>query len=568
MLWFSDKKDLQYYNQTPGAPCYCEEMIYPSDMMLQGNIPAGAGTGTYTISIEVWSVDGNTIYEVATSYFDYYFFTNPVNKLHYFTARLKSFSPAMCAHKCFLIRVGITNAGDPNNFLFANWTERWCISDCCDTAKGIVVTQDGLVASPLVVTVPGTSVPAGALKTNDCGEPMLRLISQFDCYDAFTGDYYGQPDVVLSGAYIPFLKISSIKGRIVRRPREIKRQLSYNCRLQLSESTPQYLLEGFEYFPVWKMAEIENQLHANHIWVDDYTNYREYQFAGGTPFKQIHKCAELFKLETALQDCTQRQVFGCGDCATGVGYTGAMKLFAIPTAYNGGAFYNESKRLVAEDYDGLLTFMRSQSGITQVDDVDISSIDCELYKVFGISGTETLPSFIYYDSTSPANKIYGRVVQNADELCANAVMCTKPAMGEVVIEDVICTAPLLGLPVVSSIPAETVLVRSHGDWIADPELSNALVYRNQVVMNISSFNETIVAPPDSDMLVNYEIIGSVDAAARPQILVVLTNANNDTLPVGAYLSIDNKGLIRYSGSPTDINEDGATISFTNIVYTI
>lgn len=567
MLWFSDKKDLQYYNQAPGVPCYCEELVYPSDMVLQGSIPGGAGTGSYNISFEVWSVDGNTIYEVATSYFDYYFFVNPVNKQHYFTAKLKTFSPAMCAHKCFLIRVGITNAGDPNNYLFANWTERWCVSDCCDTAKGIVVTQDGVVAQPLV-SVGAPATPAGAIKTNDCGDPMIRLLSQFDCEDVFSGDYYGQPDVVLSGSYIPFVKISSIKGRIVRRPREIKREISYNCRLQQSESTVQYLLEGFEYFPVWKMAEIENQLHANHIWVDDYTNYKEYQYTGGTAFKQIHKCTELFKLETTLQDCTQRQIFGCGDCKTGLSYTGAMQLYAIPAVYNNGWFYNEAKQAVAGDYDGLLLYLRSIQGITEVTDIDISELDLDLYKVVGISGTGSLPSFFYYDAPVVRNRVYGRVVASPEELYVNSPVCKKPLTGAIDITDVICTTPALGTVVVTDIAAEEVLLRTHNEWIVDLELSHALLYRNQVTFSIKTFNETIVAAPDEEVLINYEIIGVIDGAARPVTMVVLSNANNETIPIGVFITIDNRGLIRYSGTPTAANETGATIELNNLVYNI
>ncbi|OSZ79121.1 hypothetical protein CAP35_12970 [Chitinophagaceae bacterium IBVUCB1] len=567
MLWFSDKKDLQYYNQSPGVPCYCEELIYPGDMILQGQIPGGRGSGNYNISIEVWSTDGNTAYEVATSYFDYYFFTNPTNQLHYFTARLKTFSPAMCAHKCFLMRVGITNAGDPNNYLFANWTERWCVSDCCDTAKGIVVMQDGVLAPPLVVGA-ASIAPAGPQKLNGCGEPMIRLISQFDCEDKFTGDYYGRPDVILTGSFVPFLKISNIKGRIVRRPREIKREMSYNCRLQQSESTAQYLLEGFEYFPPWKMAEIENQLHANHIWVDDYTNYKEYQYAGGTAFKQIHKCAELFKLETVLEDCTLRQIFGCGDCKNGVSYNGAMKMYAIPSSYQGGAFYNENMQLVADDYAGLLLYLRAQNGITQADDTDISELDADLYKVVSLSGTAALPSFFYYDAPLLRNRVYGRVVADAGDLAPQGFTCAQPIAGDVTITDIVCTAPTAGTVTVTDITPVQALVRSYGNWTVWPDVSIALINRNQVTLRIKTFTDTIVQAPDEDVLINYEVIGTVDAAARPQLMAVLTNANNDSIPIGVFISIDSMGLIRYSGSPTSADENGCMIDLANLVYNI
>lgn len=563
MLWFSDKKELQYYNQSLGVPCYCEELIYPGDMMLQGSIPGGKGTGNYSIGFEVWSTDGNTIYEVATSYFDYYFFTNPINQLHYFTARLKSFSPAMCAHKCFLIRVGITNVGEPNNYLFANWTERWCISECCDTARGVTISQDGVLTNPTDGSV-GTTVPAGKEKLNDCGEPMIRLISQFDCYDAFTGAYYGRPTHILTGSFVPFLKITSMKGRIVRRPREIKREISYNCRLQQSESTQQYLLEGFEYFPAWKMAEIENQLHANHIWVDDYVNYKEYQYAGGTAFKQIHKCTELFKLETTLQDCTQRQVFGCGDCANVVSYNGAAKMYAIPASYAGGAFYGESKQLIANDYIALLDYLRAQNGVIAVSDSDEFE---GYYNVISVFAEGVLPSFFYYDAPMNRNRVYGRVVNNIDEL-TSSVVCAMPISGALTQEDIECIAPENGTVAVENDETVEALVRSTGVWTVWPDDSKAFVSKNQVALTIHSFTNSIVQAPDEDVLVDYEIIGIVDAAARPPIIVVLTNANNDTIPIGVYVSIDNKGLIRYSGSPTSADESGTTIHLENLVYNI
>ncbi|MBS1771506.1 MAG: hypothetical protein JST82_01510 [Bacteroidetes bacterium] len=568
MMWFSDIKQLQYYNPTPGVACYCEELMYPGDMILQGSIPAGTGTGNYSISIEVWSTDGLTIYEVATSYFDYYFFTNPSNGLHYFTARLKSFSPAMCSHQCFLMRVGVTNTGSPNNYLFANWTERYCVSDCCDTAKGITVVQSGLVYNPGGPTDVAVVTPAGKAKTDPCGEPLIRLISQFDCEDKFSGEYYGKPTNVLSGSFIPFVKITTMKGRIVRKPREIKREISYNCRLQQAESTAQYLLEGFELFPAWKMAEIENQLHANHIWVDDFSTYKEYQYAGGTAFKQVSKCAELFKLETYLQDCTQRQIFGCGDCANAVSYNGSQLMFVIPGAYNGGAFYNEAKAMVAEDYDGLLLYLRSLNGVTEVSDADISSLDCEIYKVAGISGTASLPSFIYYDIPTPRNKIYGKVVQDVQELCDGVNTCLKPVAGTISITDVVCADVETGTITVTEIAPDEILVRSAADWLVDAEISRAYLYGGQVKLTVKSFNSAFTAAPDEAVLLDHEVIGIVDAAARPRTLAVLTNANNDTIPIDMFVSIDNMGLIRIAGEPTTIDETGATVELHDLVYNI
>jgi hypothetical protein len=572
MVWFSNIKDLQYYNQQPGVPCYCEELVYAGDMMLQGAIPAGKGSGNYTISIEVWSPDGLTAYEVATSYFSYYFFVNPVNGLHYFTARLKSFSPAMCAHQCFLIRVGVTNTGSPDKYLFANWTERYCVSNCCDTAKGITVSQNG-------ITTPLPDVPAPLAAGSDspvsaCNEPLIRLITKFDCYDNFTGDYYGDPTQVLSGAKIPFVKVTSMRGRIVRRPREINREMSYNCKLQSAESTAQYLLEGFEYFPAWKMAEIEGQLHASQIWVDDYKTYRQYQYAGGTPFKQLSKCRELFKLETMLEDCTQRQVFGCGDCAaTTVNFDGTQRAYVIPAAYNGGAFYNESKARVADDFAGLLLYLRAQPGVTAVNDVDTGELTCGLYRAATVAGNGNLPSYLYFDSPVGSNRVFASTAEHFEDMCqGSGVVCKKPVAGTVSVTDIVCATPVVtaGSVAVIDITAESVMIGSYSAWIVDGA-SEACVYKNQVTFSISSENDTITEDPDApaeDVLINDEVIGVMGGASRPELIAVLTHDNNGALPEGAIITIDNRGLIRYTGPATSADSDSVTVAFSNLVYNV
>src|SRR5690606_5402149 len=114
---------------------------------------------------------------------------------------------------------------------------------------------------------------------DQCGEKLVRLISRFPCYDAFTGEYYAIPDDVIGGsADFAYTKVTSIRGRFVQRPREIVRQISYNCKLQRSESARQFLLEGYDIFPAWKMDEIEGQLHAPYLWVETEYQYKEVQF--------------------------------------------------------------------------------------------------------------------------------------------------------------------------------------------------------------------------------------------------------------------------------------------------
>lgn len=410
MIWFDKITDLQYYHQPKDVPCYCEAIAYPTDMFMQGHIYNG--NGNYTLKIYVYSADGTVQYEDATAYFDYYFGKIPGLGTHFFNARLKSFSPAMCAHECYVLRAEVIQSNSV--VVFNKYTERYCQNNCCDTARNITFEQTGFsplvinggdVTDPLVEISGNEVVLAGAspeifIPAGNCGEQLIRILSKFDCIDKFTGDFYGIPDEVISGdANFAYRKITTLRGRIVRRPRDIKREISYNCKLQRSESAAQYLLEGFEYLPPWKMYEIEGQLHANRIWVDDFSGVREYRFAGGVAFKQVSKCFELFKMGVTLEDCTQRQVFGCmPNCITAPNFDGSNKIFAISASYSGNGFYNSNKQLIAYDYEGLLNYFRTRTGATEVSDVDTEEMNCSAYKVLSVKSGEDIDTHIYYDA--------------------------------------------------------------------------------------------------------------------------------------------------------------------------
>lgn len=557
MIWIDSINDLQYYKQSKDLPCYCEELVYPNDMQLQGRVYNGSGS--YTLALYVYSADGLTQYENATTYFDYYFAKMP-NGTHFFNARLKSFTPAMCAHKCFIIRAVVSQGG---KVLFDKYTERYCQSSCCDVARGVTYSQDSLSATP----VPSAPVvPAGTPVTSECGEPLIRIISQSDCEDVFSGEFYGIPGTVLSGsASFGYTKVTSCKGRIVRRPLEIKREISYNCKLQSSESAALYLLEGFEYFPAWKMAEIEAQLHASHIWVDDYKTYREYQYEGGIPFRQIHDCYELFKLETVVQDCTKRQVFGCADCAPASG-----AFFAIPEAYEGGAFYNESGMLIAQDYDELLVWLASQDGIVSVEDVDVETLSCPMYAAVGISGGSYLPTAIYYDKVNPRNRVFAHYASSADSLCDvnGGIACRKPVNDEVIIEAFVCNTPAHDTVIIEAVMPDAVPVYGFGSWVIDGGATAATVIANELSLDISVTNSSIIAEEGTEYSFSGEIIATIAAGGRPTVMRILDHNNNGDIPAGMLLLVEPSGAIRFVGTITITTENEAAITLENLNYTI
>src|SRR4051812_41146807 len=134
MIFVADKYHLSYYSNIPPELCYCENVATASDMYLQGFW--GANQAPYTFSVEVWSVDGNTIYEVIDpKYYKIYVGVDPFSGRHYLAFNLKSFSPQMCAQKCFLMKIGVKNASGV--FVFANYTERYCLASCCEYASAI-----------------------------------------------------------------------------------------------------------------------------------------------------------------------------------------------------------------------------------------------------------------------------------------------------------------------------------------------------------------------------------------------------------------------------------------------
>ncbi len=580
MIWFDKITDLQYYHQPKDVPCYCEAIAYPTDMFLQGHIYNG--NGSYTLKIYVYSADGITQYEDATAYFDYYFGKIPGPGTHFFNARLKSFSPAMCAHECYVLRAEVVQSSGV--VVFNKYTERYCQNNCCDTARNITFEQTGFspliinggdITDPLVEILGNDVVLAGAspeifIPAGNCGEQLIRVLSKFDCIDKFTGDFYGIPDEVINGdANFAYRKITTLRGRVVRRPRDIKREISYNCKLQRSESAAQYLLEGFEYLPPWKMYEIEGQLHANRIWVDDFSGVREYQFAGGVAFKQVSKCFELFKLSVTLEDCTQRQVFGCTpDCITTTNFDGSNKIFAIPATYNGNGFYNSNKQLIAYDYDGLLDYFRTRNGAMQVNDVDMEDMTCTAYKVLSVTSGVDIDTHIYYDAPILSNKVYGVAAADINDLCTYLPkLCMLPVPGAWTIEEPVCTTPVQGVFTVEE--TGTVAIAGYADWVEDEEETFASVYNNEVTFSIKVVNATITEDPGDpgEPVPVSEIIGIMAAVARPAAMVVL-NSSNSTMPDDASIIIDSSGRIAYYGMVTEATATNVTIELNNITYNI
>ena len=570
MIWIDNINQLQYYNQPKGVPCYCDIIAYPADLTLQGAF--NAGSGSYTIVIEIIKADGTVVFETVTSYFEYYFAKNSFTGQHFFNARLKAFAVSMCTHACYILHVTVM---DGSTVVFDKYTERYCQSSCCDLARDIDILQAGMIGT-------GPTGNGGTLTENpitspsnpkitECGDKLITLRTKFDCYDKFTGIFYGKPKDVLSGsATFTHQVVTNLRGRIVRRPREVKREYSFNCRLQRVESTAVYLLEGYEYFPTWKMQEIEAQLHSTEIYVEDV----RYEFNGGTPFAQLHNCLEIFKLETFLNDCTVRQVFGCvGDCEEEQNYDGAMMMFVIPGEYAGMGFYNESKQFVASDYDELLNYFRNLNGMSAVSDIDVSSLGCNVYKAFSVSGSAYIPTSFYFDNANRSNRVYGTTFGSLEEICTlYSNTCVKPivVLDDVVIGDQVCAAPDLGDVVIATMSGDDIPFAGYSDWeIIEPD-TEAGVYNGQVTMTLHVSNPELPEDPSAPgepVIIGGDLVAVIGAEGRPATHALLTEHNSSMTP-GTTLIISANGLIRFYGPATSSDPSGSIIELNNLTYNI
>jgi hypothetical protein len=544
VIWVNSISDLMYYHTPIGAPCYCEAVVYASDMVLQSRVSSQA-----TITVNLYSPDGTTNLGDITSYFESYFFTNPINKQLYFNLRLKSFAPLMCTLACYILRVHVGS-------VFDKYTERYCQSSCCDVPRGITVRQTGLNDDGrliMPVDPPVMSEPVFQRPMTACGNPLITLYSYFSCYDSFNDEYYAIP----AGQTWGFMKVTNFRGSIEAIPRTISRTVSYNCQLQYVESTPLYRLKSIqEAFPIWKMREMEGQLHADNIFVNDYITDKQYQFGGGTPFERIYTCWELYKLVVQLQDCTQRQVFGCSDPCSNDGL-----MFSIPGNYGDGAFYSESGNLIATDFAGLIEWYRNQDGITEAYQIyptsPLTSPLCSEYAMFYVDGEGYIPTFFYYDAVRPANRVYG--VQGVDPslLCSGEPVCEAPEVGSITFEDDGCITPTIGTITFADIIPEDVTIIDYGDWVNTSE--DGSLYNNSVTFSLTTVNTTITG--GSDVSFAGEIIGVMPGDAKP------SSPRFYDIDDETYVAIDVYGNISYYGFGTTTGTE-TTITITNATYSL
>lgn len=531
---------LGYYTHNAPIPCYCEILLNANDLMLQGQMTGIANSG-YIAGVYVYSADGLTQYEDATSFFNVYYFAQGTSR--YFNLNLKSFSPAMCAYGCWILKVIITlQIGSDFITVFSKLTDRYCQPNCCEVPSGITVDQNDVD----VLTPASTSV-----MVDDCGNQYITVKAVFTCYSLELNQYFGIPPQVIQGsASFGYSKTLNLKGRIVERPRTINRQVSFNCTLQRTETFIPYLLEQTEVplLPAWKMQEVEDMFTADYL----YVNGNEYQFAGGEIFEQLNVRWELFKLKTTVQGCITRQTFGCS-----IPCSGDQSLsFLIPSNYSGGFFYDENRQLIAQTFDELLNWYSLQPNVSLVTDTS-GDYDNTAYS-FTVQFNGYLASSFYVGGTYPSNRIFGTDTPNAP-----IVTCALPDMGTPIIVDAICDDPDMGTPIITDVPGTDYTLLDAGNWMQGAD-SKIIISGHSAKIALSVTNTTMGST--GDIVQFNDVIGYIPFEARPLEAASFSNTASGDIPAGNYVLFNTDGSILYSGTLMVGASNTLTITINNLFY--
>lgn len=149
MVWIDNINNLSYYKHNKTFPCYCEKIVEPKDILLQayiGNFPINIWT-SFNVTIGVYSPDGITFYEDASTYFVWSAVHAPNGDIFVNIQLNNNFSPGMYAHGNFILRVSISATSvSGTTQLFDKFTEQYCIP-CCPLPPSDITIDDGTVVN-------------------------------------------------------------------------------------------------------------------------------------------------------------------------------------------------------------------------------------------------------------------------------------------------------------------------------------------------------------------------------------------------------------------------------------
>lgn len=566
MQWFKNIADLQYYNPPAGnIPCYCETIMQPNDINLQGYMDYN-GNPTYNFTVEMYKPNGVDLLEDVTVAFSFYVAYNPLVNRVYFGMKLNYFTTQMCNNPCFIFKVTITDAAGGTTFDY--YTERYCIPSCCLYAYNPTITQDGITIAPTITTDGGAInqsdrgvTPAF---TDDCGNNFYRLETYSDCYNKFSGRFY-QAGTVLQGSAFAYTNVTYLRGRLIKEADEVRRLYSKNCRLQEMNMQRLFMLEAFIPFPEWKMKELTDGFLDKYI----YYNGIRYEANDMTPFERIdfeNNCTSLYRLTAQLAECNIRQILGC-DETCGENTRGfIVGRMVSPEA----AYYSSDKQYLGTTCEDIMNYFMSQQGVLSVEAVDPSDYDCEYECAFLVTAMSlgNIPNSFYYGATIPQNKIYGIPANQLLDLCSIVdSVCQSPEIGGITIEPTVCDTPEIGGITIYAPTSTEVRFDAMNGWVKEPTGNLLTVNTGTAVLDLNIRNVSYPWAGGDDPLPSIsEVVALVSYYGRPPIPRIITNADNGSLPTDAAITIFPNGNVLYTGYPTSADGSGSTIELTNITY--
>lgn len=520
--------ELEYYKPRPnGIECYCERLIYADDLMLQAPLRQNQAGG-YTMAIHVYSADGKTFLEDATSAFSWYIFRNPATGRDTFNIRLESFTNQMCAAKCWILRI-IVDSGPWN--VFNGYTDQYCQAQCCDLPRRIEADQVGLSG---LGTPQGWDILEAPPKIDPCGRQYITIEVADTCASKFTGKYYQHPEIISGSgnqtwAYLDRL---NLQGQFSPVPNESTRIYSFHGRLQRQERRRAFEIKSNELLPDWKMQEIQDMLTSEWINIEG----ANYNFDGGPAFERIDvrgMRGYMWELRATMYEHYQRQYYRCGDLCdnrnTTVGFMiGSMKMV-----------YDEDRNVISDDPDVLLEWFRGQPGVTAVTELDPGDYSCSFDLGFTVEGTGYIPSLIYVGGTDRKNRVYGlNPDQLADACTTIAEPCAAPEIGVIMVAATVCAAPEIGVIMVED---ETGVDLNFMPQNWNDEGSTATLIQGSVtiMLKLSNTSYPIIDPTDPPFA--GEIVGRIDTAGRP---MTVQTFHRDEYTI----TVDPAGYVWYFGA--------------------
>lgn len=590
---------LQQYNLCRNEKPYCETVVMPADVQLQGKLPNEL-FNAYSLRVLLMDCTGTVLTADVTGYFRVLFGVSSYNE-RYFNLELREWAPAFPADGCFILKVEVKNNGV---LVFDRITEMYCrrqgftacfvaisegdwykintdgfIEINCKRfpyaqglqAAGYTVqfneaTREYLVFFDCELTtlfiaawvqdnVPRClSLPVQHYINIDgtrCKKPLIRINSTFDCRDDISGAYYGDPSQMLhvlnatNDNTVIFTNQIWIEAEFKVLPTELKRQKTNGGKTTSTEYVRLFQLLGLSAFPEWKMLEIERLLNGKRIFIDGI----ERIFPGGTPFKKdTIRSTCNWLLDAKFEDIPLTNDFNCLDECTFL-----CTWFVIPAGSRDQNYYDETGLLVAITLNGLIDWYRGRPDTVNVSEAFFDNLDCEPVAIFKVNSYGYVPNFFYYGENSIGRRVYGkrddcslpkRLCEGMPSGCRkpeNLVVTFTPSV------DPECPRPvLLSINLMNADDWQDCVFEGSGTWsvLAGSTIQHSPAGRVRIAFTARSAAFTDVQNP----YIASELIGILAPGCRPLSTKILTPNNTPGMPANQMLEIRPDGQIIASSS--------------------